>query len=230
MKLLLYFVPRFGSEAVFDARVFGAGEGIASRLGVDATGWNALLRLEDDPFGKRTPYRATLEFMDLAAPTSEVARAVEGLDEELDDIVHPDLSVALLGEDRVFMEAAGAPIRMQYLMRRLAGLSREAYLEHYREVHSGFGLRTPGIAGYVQFYVDHRATREVAGAAGFGGFGVASVSQLYLDSVDDFIAAVSSDPIGGEAIADERTFVDRRQSLDFFSRVLSPEERARPSD
>lgn len=225
MKLLFYFVPRFGTDDRLVSRIVALGEQWAERFGVGASGWNPMFRVPEDPFGRKTLFRASLEFLDLSVPPGDVAAVVSRLDEELDDLLHADLSLVLVGEERVFIESERMPLRMQYLMRRRADLSRAAYRAHYEEVHSQIGLRTPGIAGYAQFYVDAQATRMVAAAAGFAGAGVDSVSQLSLESVDAFLEAVSTAPIGREAIADERTFVDRRNSLDFFSRVLWPGER-----
>ena len=67
------------------------------------------------------------------------------------------------GEDVVFIEPESSTgVRYQYLMRRNASYSHSAYLKRYREIHSKFGLRIPGIKGYVQFHVDPAASRRVA--------------------------------------------------------------------
>ena len=57
----------------------------------------------------------------------------------------------------------------------------------------------------------------MARAAGLGVTDVDSVSQLYLESQEHFLAAVSNSPIGPKAIADEEKFVDRARSMDFCS-------------
>ena len=117
------------------------------------------------------------------------------------------------------MACGQTPIRYQYLMRRNASFSHQSYLKRYRDVHSRFGIETPGISGYTQFHVDPEASRRVAGSAGFGVWAVDSVSELHLESVETFLAEVSQSAIGAEAMADEEVFVDRANSYDFVSRI-----------
>ena len=110
-------------------------------------------------------------------------------------------------------------MRYQYLMRRNASFDHDAYLERYREVHSRFGIETPGILGYVQFHVDPGASQRAAHRAGVGVWAADSVSELHLESHDAFIGQVSKWPGGREAIADEEVFVDRANSFDVCSAV-----------
>lgn len=226
MKVLLHLVPRFGDEAAFRSRVHATGEALCRAFGTAQSSWNPMFRVADDPFGPRTLFRATVEWTDASLDVSAVAESLAAWKHGLADVVHVDLSMLLVGTEKVFFAADPAPIRMQYLMRARAGIDHAAYQRHYREVHSGFGAKTPGITGYAQFYVDPEATRRAGRGTGFGGFGVESVSQLHLESIEDFLAAVSQSTVGREAMADERSFVDRKSSLDFFSRVVWPEERA----
>ena len=219
MKALIHLVPRFGADETFDARVRDLAESLRGSRQDDSLAVNAMFRLPDDPFGRRAAFGASLELIDPDASAASLQLRLAGLETTLQDVAHLDLSMLSIGQDIVFLAPTRAPLRMQYLMRRKAGLTREQYLSHYRDVHSTFGLRTPGIAGYVQFHVDAKASRAAATVLGCGGFGIDSVSQLYLDDVQVFLDAVSAASVGREAIADEKTFVDRRNSVDFVSRV-----------
>ena len=49
-------------------------------------------------------------------------------------------------------------------------------------------------------------------AAGLAGWGVDSVSELQMDSLERFLEAIGASSIGAEAIADEEIFVDRPNS------------------
>jgi len=72
----------------------------------------------------------------------------------------------------------------------------------------------------VQFHVDAAASRRAAGRAGLGVWGVDSVSELHLESIESFLGAISKAPdVGREAMADEEIFVDRSNSYDFCSTV-----------
>ena len=188
-----------------------AGEALAIRR---------LTRLPNDVFGKRSSYRETLDIRGEAANLERLIRLVDGMHDALIDVAHPDLSTTLFGKDVVFVEPdPNAAIRYQYLMRKNASYDHAAYLKRYREVHSQFGLRLEGIKGYVQFHVDPEASRALSQAAGFGAFGVDSVSELYLASVESFLEGVSGSPVGAQAINDEKQFVDRTNSVDFCSRL-----------
>ena len=144
---------------------------------------------------------------------------VAGLAQRFGDALDPAESTALVGEEHVLIPSARAPVRYQYLMRRRADFSHEAYLARYRDVHAQFGLRTPGILGYVQLDVDPASSRRAAEVSGFGMCDVDSVSELHLASLGELLRAVSASPIGAEAVADEERFVDRARSFDFCSHV-----------
>ncbi len=215
-RLLSHLVPRNGAEAAFEVRVRAEVAALRERAAGSPVEVTAMFRAARDPFGANTLFRAAIE---LRGSASDLSRALQGLGERLADVAHPDLCSALVGVDHVFIASQRAPVRYQYLMRRNAAFTHDAYLTRYRELHAQFGLRTPGILGYVQLHVDPALSAEAACAAGFGIHAVDSVSELHLASLDEFLRAVASSPIGAEAVADEEIFVDRRASFDFVSSV-----------
>lgn len=210
MKLLAHLAPAPGAEPELAARLREVASELAGREG----GAASLERVPRDPFGAKTPWRCTLELR--GGEDALLARAA-GLAARLGPLVDAAASTALLGHEHVFVASQRSPVRYQYLMRRRADFSHEAYLVRYREVHAQFGLRTPGILGYVQLHVDPAASRRAAAASGFGVCDVDSVSELHLASLGAFLRAVSASPIGAEAVADEERFVDRARSFDFCS-------------
>jgi hypothetical protein len=220
LRLLMHVAVRRGAELGFPDYLWREVARMRRVAPESVSEVNLLERLEADVFGPTTPYSWTIE---MRAEGNDAERAlchlVEGIGERMDDGAHSDLCTALVGEDRIFVPCDRTPVRYQYLMRRQASLSHESYLRRYAAIHSGFGLKTPGIRGYVQFHVDSEASRRAARAAGVGIWGVDSVSELHLDSVEHFLAQVTTSPVGVEAIADEEKFVDRARSLDFCSRV-----------
>lgn len=119
----------------------------------------------------------------------------------------------------VFIRPERTAVRYQYLMRRNADFTHEQYLERYESIHSQFGLKTPGIHGYVQLHLDPNDSKTSADAAGLGVWQVDSVSELYLESVEAFVNAIGSLENDGGAREDEEIFVDRPRSHDFTSRV-----------
>jgi hypothetical protein len=208
-KLLAHLVPAPGAEAELGARL----EDEARRhAGLGAA---VLQRVERDPFGAKTPWRATLELRgEEAALVAAVAR--------LGDAADAAASTTLVGAEHLIVGATGAPVRYQYLMRRRADFTHDAYLKRYREGHAPFGVRTPGHLGYVQVHLDPEASARAARAAGLGVCDFDSVSELHLASIGEFVRAVAGSSIGPEAIADEEHFVDRPRSFDLSSRVTRP--------
>ncbi len=220
MRLLMHVAVRRGAEPDLPAFLWSE---IARMRGIAAAPVgevNLLERLEGDPFGSATPYSWTIEARAEGADAERaLGELVAGIGERMDGAAHRDLCTALVGEDRVFVPCERTPVRYQYLMRRQASFTHDSYLGRYATIHSRFGLRTPGIRGYVQLHVDPEASRRVARTAGVGIWGVDSVSELHLDSVERFLAEISTSSVGPEAIADEEKFVDRARSLDFCSAV-----------
>ena len=219
MRALIQLVPRPAMEQAFDGALRAVARELRERPDAGGLVVNALLRLENDPFGARTPYRGTLEIAGETAGARTLEALAAGLVGRLADVVRADASTLLIGEDRVCTALGRAPVRYQYLMRRNARFTHDAYLERYREIHSRFGLATPGTLGYVQSHVDPVASRNAADRSGLGVWDVDSVSELHLVSLESFLGVVARSPLGAEAIADEEVFVDRANSHDFCSVV-----------
>jgi hypothetical protein len=220
VRALTHLVPRAGARDRFGARVAQLVAELRERAAPRGLSVNALRRVERDAFGPRTPFRAALEVAGAEAGADAFDELFAGLGERIDDVTHADLSTLLVGRDVVFVAPpARAPVRYQYLMRRNASFTHETYLERYRTIHSQFGLVTPGILGYVQLHVDLAASRRCAERAGFGVWGVDSVSELHLESQETFLRALAESGFGKEPIADEEIFVDRASSFDLCSTV-----------
>ena len=216
MKLLVHLAARRGAEQAVAAQLAGLGRELAARDAFESVA--TLWRVEKDPFGPATPWAGTLEVSGRAAgAAAELVALASGLGRRFGDAVHADLSSALVGTDHVIIEGGRPLVRYQYLMRRREGFTHESYLRRYLEIHSQFGFKTPAIRGYVQCHLDLVASREAARAAGFGVCEVDSVSELHMDSLERFMAAIAGATIGADAMADEEVFVDRFHSQAFTS-------------
>ncbi|MDD9935705.1 MAG: EthD domain-containing protein [Myxococcales bacterium] len=145
-------------------------------------------------------------------------RALQPLADRL--FAHADASKSsvLVGQDYVFRACPPQPVRFQYLMRRRADLTHEAYAKHYSEVHSRFGYKTRGVEGYAQFHVDPAASSRAARLLGLDTIEVDGVSQLYLRSLGRFLLATPINATIG-AGRDERNFVGASAML--TSRVIA---------
>ncbi len=193
----------------------------AERQSGDHLSVAVLSQVRTDPLGSCAPFRGTLELRASAEPSLGVlAEAVRDLASRIEDVAHADLSSALFGVEHPIVPCAPMPVRYQYLMRRRVDFSHERYLERYLNGHAQFGRQTPGVAGYSQVHVDPRASRELARAAGFGIWGADSVSELHMESLEDFVKTVSKSPVAVDGPRDEEAFVDRANSVGFSSDVV----------
>jgi hypothetical protein len=180
-----------------------------------------LTQLPDDQFPLANPlcrpYEAVLEVQTTGdADGDELVAALDGAPERLADVIHRDLSGVLVGVPHEIIPTAPTPVRYLYLMRRKSTHTRAQYYDYYFHNHSQFGHRTPGIAGYTQFHVDDERSRAAAAKLGVGMWGPDSVSELHLNSIEEFFGGLATAPtLGDEAGADEERFVDRTNSKSF---------------
>ncbi len=220
MKLLLLFAGRSGLGAGLTEKI------VHEAVRLDANGATSVCmmrQIPNDPFANAVPGMRPFDAsIDARFDDVEVAAAaVQGLAGRLAPFVHVDLSGAFVGDDHVVIDCVPAPVRYQYLMRRRARTTSDQYLEHYVNHHAKFGLRTPGIEGYVQFHIDAAKSRALATISGLGLWAADSVSELHVESVDTMLAGFASAPtLADEAGADEERFVDRRNSVMFTSEVV----------
>lgn len=226
LRLQVLLAARGGCRAELAERAGAEANAAVKRLDDDArVQW--LVHLDDDPFLTQPPLCRPFDVvLEVEVPAERGARAltdaVAGLGERLDDIVQPDLSGALVGAPQKLIPCAPAPVRYVYLMRRRAGTTHEQYIDHYFHRHSRMGFATPAITGYTQFHVDAAASREACAGLGFGVWGADSVSELHMESLQDFFEAAMGGRLGEEAIADEELFVDRVNSVGFCTRTHLP--------
>jgi hypothetical protein len=219
MKALIHVQPVEARAEGFGDRFRDAVDAMRLLPGASGLELNRLQRLDEDPLRHRAAYHGTLEIRG-----AETGRAeVESLTGELVSRLAPALDLAnsclVIGQEHVFIASARAPVRYQYLMRRNDHFDHEAYLTRYRDVHSQFGIRTPGILGYTQLHVDPEASRAASMHAGIGSWDFDSVSELHLESTESFLSEVARSTVAREASEDERVFVDRDNSCAFCSRV-----------
>ena len=222
MRLQLLLASRAGCREALAARLRQAA---AEVQGPDRV--LALVELADDPFPAANPlcrpYEAVLELErnEGGAADSLVAHARPVMT-ALHELVHADLSGALVGVPHHIIPCDPSPQRYLYLMRRKAGTTHEQYLDYYFHHHSRFGPRTPGILGYTQFHCDLEASAAAAHELGAGVHAVDSVSELHFDGLGAFFAGTADGRLGAEATADEERFVDRANSVSFCTTTHAP--------
>ena len=115
-------------------------------------------------------------------------------------------------------------VKYIYCITRREGMSREDFQTYWREKHGEFikGLaRTLRATKYVQSHtLDTPINQNIAEGRGLETPWYDGVTEIWWESMDDFIASVST-PEGAEAakryIADEANFVDFSKSRAFLT-------------
>jgi hypothetical protein len=222
-KLLAHFIVHSKQHKAVGERLRDLAREWHAALPDKSTRATVMIALEDDPMrgdGEHHPTRAfdaSIEVLSDAPNAFEEFESIsKGLAERLKGLVQPDLSALQIGLHKVFIACAPSPVRYQYCMRRRHDFTNADYLKRYEEIHSQFGLKTPGIEGYSQFHIDQAASQRACAEVGFGISRVDSVSELHLESLEKFLGtlAEASDIGAGE---DEDRFVDRLNSVMWVS-------------
>ena len=144
MRLQILLAARGGCRAELASRLDAEGRKTAALF--DRRGHvTVLVQIDDDLFPQANPlgrpYDAVLEVESSAeAGLQSFVDAVEGIGERLGDVVHGDLSAALIGAPQAIIRIDPTPLRYLYLMRRKAGTSRE---DDLRLLPPSLQLRVP---------------------------------------------------------------------------------------
>ncbi len=106
-------------------------------------------------------------------------------------------------------------IKLVFTIRRREGMTREEFQRYWRNEHAGLVERHAevlGIRRYVQTHArDTDADEALAGARGSAAGLYDGVAELWWDSIEDLLAASSSEEgqvAAGALLEDERRFID----------------------
>ncbi len=170
-----------------------------------------------DGLGHAGGHSGALEYV-VDGELDAVVESARGDLASLGTLIDRERCVIVVGTDVHFVACAPQPVRFSYFMRRRSDFTHDRYLASYHDIHSAFGVATPGIEGYTQLHVDLDASARAANRLALGICDFDSVSELHLASLDTFFAALATSEIGPEALADEERFVDRDHSWDYVYR------------
>ncbi|NND68359.1 MAG: hypothetical protein HKN19_12300, partial [Halioglobus sp.] len=122
-------------------------------------------------------------------------------------------SLALVMHTREYIPAPPQPVHYHLLMFRRSGTSHADYLDYYTRFHARMGFNTPGIAGYVQNYVDAEASEALAVKLGLATVLPDSISELTFESTEALLPQLAAAEVAKAAPVDEARFIDRSRSL-----------------
>ena len=224
-KLMILVAAREGATDLA-SRLEAEAARLSEKLADSEVRFAIMLRVAADPFAQQyaapRAFDAVLELVvagrEIPVPYRDV---VAGLGERLSDVLHTDLSGALVGSLRPVAGIGDGPVRFLYLMRHRIGSIHAQFKEHWGGPHAEFGRKTAGILGYEQFHVDPEASRATALAAGLGVWRVDGVAELHMRTLQEFFDAAVGSEVGNAAIEDERSFVDGANSVGFATDVVA---------
>ena len=104
------------------------------------------------------------------------------------------------------------------LLYRPEGMSPEAFLRHWTEVHGPMVRAMPGVRRYVQ---DHVVDTLLRDDAAMGPPHPDGLSEIWFDSRDALEAAFAS-PAGQAALADTANFIGRATTVVVAEKVVIP--------
>jgi uncharacterized protein (TIGR02118 family) len=117
------------------------------------------------------------------------------------------------------MRETRSMIKLTYTLRRRDGMSREEFQRYWREEHAPLVKRhaeTLRVRRYVQVHArDTDLDEALAASRGSEPRAYDGVAELWFDSLEDVIAAYSSEAgqaAGAELLEDERRFIDLPRS------------------
>ena len=115
-------------------------------------------------------------------------------------------------------------IKMIFCLKRLPQLSRSEFQRYWREQHSPLVKRHAAalsVRRYVQSHtISDPRLEMVSGARGSAGLDFDGVAELWWDSLESLLAAVSTEAgqvAGRELLEDEARFIDLPNSPVFFT-------------
>jgi hypothetical protein len=156
----------------------------------------------------------------VVAPGCPLAIFLPELKTLLAGLHYSESSLALVMQERVYIDCPPQICYYHYLMLKRPEFSTADYMDYYSNFHCRFGFHTPAIEGYSQNDIDAVASAAVAAELGLSCREVTSISELKMPSLEDFLASPAMAELGEPAAEDELRFVDRDSSVSFSSYVV----------
>ena len=95
-------------------------------------------------------------------------------------------------------------VKFSFLIRRLPGLSFEAFVDHHKNKHAPLFTSIPEAQQYVRKYIITHAIE----APGFPEPLYDGITEIWFDSLDDFHAFFATENYRTKVHPDEGTFID----------------------
>ena len=135
---------------------------------------------------------------ELTGPVAALAGALDGQ-------VDAERSAVIAGRVDVVIDGDG-PVFVHHPLRRLPGMTVQAFQAHWSSTHAALARAVPGLAGYRQLHADVEATLAAGAVAGVGINDFVGAAEGRRPSRD--APALARGPELEAVLADERSFID----------------------
>ncbi len=183
---------------------FGVRAGIGlSKVDVD----RALASLSSDgrsDFGA-PGYQGLLWVVGPGGTMDTLTDALEGVAQNLGDLIDPDRSAAVAGTEEIFIPGDG-PLAGMYAVRRRPGDTYEQFHDFWRLEHTKLSMHIPGFR-YRQLHAVGYSSERAAHVAGVGVADVDGVIEYFFDSIQYQVDMTNLDNFP-EIYQDEKNFID----------------------
>lgn len=107
----------------------------------------------------------------------------------------------------------GNAIRLVFALRRLPRLTLAAFHDYWLNRHADIGRRLIPPYTYHQLHADPACTATAAARTGLTAADYDGIVEVHFPDVEAFVRQLSRPEVAGEALADERNFIDHARSL-----------------
>ncbi len=179
------------------------------------------LHLEDDPTQQIAhaaeataappAFDATFEIGGPDIAWEELLPIIKEIPERFGGLVDIAKSAVVAGVEHLIIPGEDT-LTIIFALRRLPGMTLEAFQDHWLNIHANFGRAVPNLMGYRQFHTGASANQDAASATGLGISDFDGVAQSFFKGVDDFLKIMSQPEVAKDAIEDEKNFIDHSRS------------------
>ena len=220
-KIMLLLMKRTDVDAnMLEAKMAEAWERVKKRLPTGVR-HRRTLHLAEDPTQQIAhaaeataappAFDATFEIGGPDVAWKALLPIVKEIPKHFGDVVDPAKSAVVAGVEHLIIPGEDK-LTIIFALRRLPGMTLEAFQDHWLNIHANIGRSVPNLMGYRQFHTDVSPNLDSASATGLGLSDFDGVAQSFFKSVDDFLKIMSQPEVVKDAIEDEKNFIDHTHS------------------
>lgn len=214
-------------RGLIEAKMASEGQRVRDKLPSGAIHRRAV-RLLDDPTDQSVhgqtveageQFDALFEVGGEDVSPDDLAVAVEGIGERMTDCIDPERSAAVVGTEHTIVSGQ-QPLVLLFGLRRLPSMTLTEFQDYWLNEHTKVAHRVPNLKGYRQLHAEPDASAAAAESSGAGIDDIDGVVQSYFASPQAFSDLMAQPEVAGEALEDEKNFIDHTRSTMALHRMV----------